>query len=579
VAIPIDEAPSRHRLAIDSWPRGLTRAHCLIGATALVFVCPALFDVLSDTRRPYGYLAPDAFYYFTIAVNWVDFGMPTFDQVHPTNGFHPLWQWIVTLLYALLSALGFSRLALVPVAVVVGLLMLAAAIIVLGLALMNRGRLSPTFSLLPVGAWALLVSPVWWNAHAEVSGKDLTPLFGTLWNFANGLESAVLLLIFAGVVWIYVKRHPETAGGAVVFGALLAALSLARLDHAVFALAIGGLPFVTNVLRRNWSQTRLDAWTLLTWLALVLLYLAYNRLTVGRFSPVSGAEKSTFPVPSFETIQGLGTIPHLHPRKQMYGIGRIGSVTLPALVALIYLPFALRFRAWYGLPLLRLREGRGRLTRLMVHTALATLVLALYNAFFVVSWHIGEWYAPISIVFVSIAVVQAADALTRRWASHRPSALWVGASAAVALALSGVQLAYFWKLHRLLPWGKAYAAFCLEQAPRVVAHYAGAPPSIISRDDGVVPFATGFPTTSGTRLALDIEAAKAASEGQFEPLLERRGINHLTAFHYNSMTGFRVRERSARVQTFAESVLLAPPQRTYEVEYVHGSFGILRAAK
>ena len=90
-------------------------------------------------------------------------------------------------------------------------------------------------------------------------------------------------------------------------------------------------------------------------------------------------------------------------------------------------------------------------------------------------------------------------------------------------------------------------------------------------------FGTGFPTTSGTRLALDVEGAEAAESGRFEELLARRGINHLTAFHYNAATGFRVRERSPRVQTFAESVLLAPPNRVYEVEYVDGTFGILRA--
>jgi hypothetical protein len=577
VAISVAEASKRDTLAIRSWIRGLAQAHLLIAANVLAFTGPALFDMLSDKRRPYGYVAPDAFYYFAIAANWVDFGTPSFDQVHPTNGFHPLWQWIVTLLYAVLEAFGFSRLALVPAALVLGLLMMAGAIVLLGLALTKRGRLSPLFSLLPVGAWPLLISPVWWDAHDKLPGKDQTPLFGTLWNFVNGLESAPLLLIFAGIAWVYVKRPVQTARGALMMGALLGALSLARLDHAIFALTIAGLPFARDVLRRRWGQARLSAWTLTAWLGMLLVYLAYNRITVGRFMPVSGAEKSTFPFPSLDALNWLIELRHLHPRKQMYGLGRIGSVAFPGLFALLYLACVLRFETQRGRRGFCLPEGHGRLTEFLVLTALATLVLSVYDVFFVAWWHIGEWYAPVSVVFITLALVQAAEHLTQRWTHLRASALWRGGAMALALALCGLQLEYFWKLHRLLAWGKPYANFCIDQGRRAIAHYAGAPPRLISWDDGVVAFGTGFPTTSGTRLALDVEASEAASSGHLEELLAQRGIDHLTAFQYNVATGFRVRERSARVQAFAETVLTAPPQHIYEVEYVDGTFGILRA--
>jgi hypothetical protein len=575
VAISAGDAPGREAKAVRSRIFGLTRANLLIVAVVLVFLVPPLADISADQRRPYGYVAPDAFYYFTIAQNWVDFGMPTFDQVHPTNGFHPLWQWLVTLVAALLSACGFPRLTLVPVALVVDSLLLAGAVVLLGLALTNRGRLSPWFSLLPVGVWPLIISPVWWSAR-DLPGKDRTPLFGTLWNFVNGLESAPLLLIFAAVVWVYVKRPVQTARGALCFGVLLGALSLARLDHAIFALAIGGIPWAGHLLGRRWPEARLGLWTMSTWLVILLLYVGYNRLTVGRFTPVSGGEKSTFPIPSLEGLQGLLAAPHLHPRKQMYGLGRIGSVTFPGLFALFYLPFVVRWRRKRGLLGFCLREGRGRSSEILALTAIATLALSVYDVFFVVPWHIGEWYAPVSIVFVTLVIVQATGALAERWLQHRRSPWWAGASAVLVFSLCAVQLNYFVHLHRLLPWGKDYGTFCIHQARRAIEHYAGAPPRLISRDDGVVAFGTGFPTTSGTRLALDVEAAEAAAAGRFEELLARRGIDHVTAFQYNVATGFRVRERSPRVQAFAESVLMAPPERTYEVEYVDGTFGILR---
>ena len=52
----------------------VTQAHGVIAVTVLAFLVPALWDLLSDPARPYGYLAADAFYYFTIATNWVRFG-------------------------------------------------------------------------------------------------------------------------------------------------------------------------------------------------------------------------------------------------------------------------------------------------------------------------------------------------------------------------------------------------------------------------------------------------------------------------------------------------------------------------
>jgi hypothetical protein len=300
-------------------------------------------------------------------------------------------------------------------------------------------------------------------------------------------------------------------------------------------------------------------------------------LTVGLFLPVSGAEKSTFPEPSLEGLHSLVQASHLHPRKQMFGLGRIGSVTFPGLFALLYLPFVVRCRKKDGRLALRLREGYGRLTEVLVLTALATIVLAAYDAFFVVPWHIGEWYAPVSILFVTLVTVQAASAVPAHWQRWRSSLGWAAGSAAFALALCYAQVVYFFEFHRLLPWGKSYASFCIDQARRAVNHYAGAPPRLLSRDDGVVAFGTGFPTTSGTRLALDAEAAEAAADENFEQLLARRGVDHLTAFHYGAATGFRLRERSERVQAFAESVLIAPPQRQYEVVYVDGTFGIVRA--
>ena len=37
----------------------------------------------------------DAFYYFGVARGWDRLGFPTFDGIDATNGYHPLWQWLL----------------------------------------------------------------------------------------------------------------------------------------------------------------------------------------------------------------------------------------------------------------------------------------------------------------------------------------------------------------------------------------------------------------------------------------------------------------------------------------------------
>src|SRR4051812_7873907 len=46
----------------------------------------------------FNFLAGDVFYYLDIARNSQSVPFFTFDGVHATNGFHPLWQYLLSLL-------------------------------------------------------------------------------------------------------------------------------------------------------------------------------------------------------------------------------------------------------------------------------------------------------------------------------------------------------------------------------------------------------------------------------------------------------------------------------------------------
>src|SRR4051812_16890507 len=69
-------------------------------ATCATLAIPVLVDIAHDPRvRPFGYVAADTFYYLSVGRNIVDLGLVSMDGQHPTNGFHPLWQAIVAILY------------------------------------------------------------------------------------------------------------------------------------------------------------------------------------------------------------------------------------------------------------------------------------------------------------------------------------------------------------------------------------------------------------------------------------------------------------------------------------------------
>jgi hypothetical protein len=551
--------------------RAVTGANVVIALTVLVFLVPAVADVMSDERRAYGYLAPDAFYYLTVGVNWVKFGFPTFDQQHPTNGFHPLWQWTITGLYRLLSELGYSRLALVPVAVLVGLVCLAASLVFFGRVLARNGRLSPLFVLLPVGAFSASISTWWWSTPAGG-----LPLFGTLWSFANGLESALAVLLYAWVAWLFVKRPLLTRARALLFGTALGLFTLARLDHGIFAVILLAALAIDSLAQRNAARLRLSAIAAMTFAAWLGAYLLYNKLTVDRFMPISGAVKSTFPTITNSNFETIAAFPTFNPRVKLYQLGRLGSLAITALGALISIPFAMRLEAPNGKYMLRVRDGgRARLNLFLLCTALGTIALVAYDILFVITWHIGQWYAPVSVIFLSLFVVEWGGHAATRWIAR--SAPPTGMIAALTLAAG--TLVYFRRFQVVLPWGAMYADFCLEQAPRVVAHYGKSPPAFISDDDGVVAFGTGFPATSGTLLVIDTAGEGAWRGGRFKDLVLERGIDRIMILDpaYIDATAGHVGEKSEVLRMPAERVLHGPlTTQEVEVEYSDGSFAVLR---
>jgi hypothetical protein len=475
------------------------------GAAALV-AAPIVIDLwVSGRGRVFGYLAADAFYYLTVGRNFADHGALAYDQTRPTNGYHPLWQIFVAALFSFARATRLPDTAVLVIVVLAGSLLLAACVVLIVLASRRAGSpIGAGMTSLPVGAYALATLPFWifGGTATRLRLEGDAPLFGTLWSYANGMESALLLALF-GVVCLRFAGQParDLRTGAWT-GALLGLLTLTRLDHGVFAVAF--------LLLLAWDHPRRSVWLIATttWLSLLGAYLALNHFLVGEAFPVSGALKSTFPRVAAGNFQALKELLSNPPENWFPNAIRMTQMLFPAIVAAAFLTSHARGDRW------------GRILRAW---SAAVLALAAYRFLYVPSHYQWHWYYPASTLFVGVLGAHALD----RLCSWRPR--W---KRGIVLATFAISIATFLMWHRRPDYHANYAAFYFEEAPRLRRHFAGRAPRLLEYDDGVVAFSTGFRAMNGLGLAVDPEAARAHREGRLLELALERGHDHLTTLVY-----------------------------------------------
>lgn len=243
-------------------------------ALALAVLAALRFFVILLGETPYGiakyYMADDAFYYFQTARNFATGLGSTFDGVHPTNGYHPLWFLISSGVFALVH--GVAAPLLVLYALQIG--MLLASAVMLFLALKEFDRVSAAFTV------ALFLAS--WHSRKIL--------------FA-GMESSLAFLIASGLLLLAVRRSarfflPANWREALGLFGLLLALSLARLEAG--SLAAGWVCLALLVDARHGGHAR--ARILLVGLGLVVAgcaYVASNLMLVGVPLPISGLVKTT----------------------------------------------------------------------------------------------------------------------------------------------------------------------------------------------------------------------------------------------------------------------------------------------
>lgn len=365
----------------------------LSGAVIVVFVAARIAEIAKLQVAFFD----DAYYYVILAQHFHEYGFFSFDGIYPTNGFHPLWGWILTALAGLFDG-GLDQsqwiavLAGLQTALVAATAILLAVLAAFALRRGREGDLTMAFGV--TGLIFFLLCPA------------------VSWRYLGGMESALVALLLT------VTLMALWRGWLGLLAISMALLVLSRLDTLFFVV----VPILVYLLAtRHLSLRRMVAIALPTML-LTGGYLAANHIQFGHLKPISGALKSSFPVPNFQPSVFLDPVARL---RELGGTVDIMKFFLDAnLTALT--GFVILLAAVLSL----MRGERSDRTFDLFLLVVSFFLLMNFSLF-------QKWLKPIPPWYHAVAAIPVMLLLFR--------VLWQA-----AVALSGAQRALSWGLGLLL---------------------------------------------------------------------------------------------------------------------------------
>ena len=408
----------------------------LLAATAALLL---IFTLAGGLDRIISIIPDDAAYYLGIAENVARGAGETFDGVNATNGYQPLWLYLLSALYRLHTAAPGTMLRAV--------LVLQAILLIVASVLLYRWcvRFIPRRVILPVAILFLVFVAV---------------------PAVNGMESAILvtmltLLIVLG--WKVGVTGPSSFAMDLLFGMVTGLVVLARLDMVFLPAVVCALCLWRAIAGRadRIAYIRKAVAAGLGTALIVAPYLIRNYLVYGAVMPISGALKSSFP----------------HASPPGYAFSRLGTGERAAvLVAVLYLAWAVLKAGRVGAAKRHRRGARDRdeaagpragagapgldYFELTVAVLSATVVLHVLHTVLFMKWAIFKWHFLVYLYTSALALCVPAARLFRR-ESPVPyrTAYWVGV--AMLAGLCGFFVAERYGNRSTAVWGVAsYRAAC-----------------------------------------------------------------------------------------------------------------------
>jgi hypothetical protein len=234
------------------------------GIILFLFIIQIFFLLFADIRLLLDLIPDDAAYYFKIAENFNKGLGFSFDGLHQTNGFQPLWQYILIAFFFFLpsDAESLYRSALILQTIIISL----SALLLFRSVNKVNGEANDSIAL---GIVILLVFS----------------------QAVNGMESAVVVLMVV-ILYIFFTKDKFSINDYFISGLITGLLLLARLDF----IFLPGFVFLFIFLRSGLKNSLLY---ITGCLFIFIPYALNNYLHTGHSQPVSGVIKSSFPELTF----------------------------------------------------------------------------------------------------------------------------------------------------------------------------------------------------------------------------------------------------------------------------------------
>ena len=321
-------------------------------------------------------LEDDFFYYAQVARNLAFHGVSSFDGTHLTNGYHPLWLLILTVLTKFFDVGGLlGAKSVYPVAI--GLEIVQVAII------------------LAIALAAYRVAKLFCSVATSYA-IQLLAVAGALMIVRGGMEAGLTMALALAMLWY--RLRPEfdwTARCTFRYGMLASLVVLARIDTVLLI----GMLFLFDVLPQGQSgrqRLRILGWFLLGLWPLAI-YAVVNYAVFGAVMPISGTAKALRDVyiPSVPAMISFA--------------GRLFNPKLPV--------YAICFVLTIAAPVMLLLKRRSSPNG-CIGIFWAVLLFPLVHLLAVVTrsdWMIWPWYVyawPIAAVIASIVLLRPAKLAT-----------------------------------------------------------------------------------------------------------------------------------------------------------------------
>jgi hypothetical protein len=497
--------------------------------------------MLEGIRAVFAHFADDTFYYLTVAKNST-LTFFTFDGISRTNGFHPLWQLILTSLFIPFGPVASNGQLYATFALSVALTIGGFVFAALALRRVTGSQWLPLW-LIPGPFYLLFTS------------MDTIPHSYSPWAFMNGMETPLTVFLGGAFLLLLTRMSQDQteAGGQfkkelrygplAALGLLMALITLTRLDDIflVFGVVCSVILFMGSFRDRASAALILAGPTF----AALGLYMLYNFATGQTLLPVSGLIKST-PTAAFsanmetfvsDLFPPLSHIvrPSKYVMSDWYATSyRTTAMFIPVIFALLVL-VGIR-RKW------SMRRSLDTEDFLFLPMIFYIVLKCSYNILNVRFWNQGYWYYPLCVIMVNFMVLVIYNRWARSFAPERRSIVR-------GLAVISFIFIYFFHSAGVIYKASIYSQWPLEVWDRrdeinreLVARAPSA--KLVDRSDGVFGYALSIPTMPLSGFTVDKRGYEARNRGRLlEDLFSRGYAVTWTGPHaWPLPEGFRLRK-------------------------------------